>query len=887
MTGTLVHQQLHGYRKGHQLLSSSLALHAWDQDAVDRLSDLTGRLRPGQVFEPYLTTYPLPSGSHYVVARTFQDLEAPRSGCVLTRSVLIPMPVWVGLETLHWVLGMLVAVDPEEEVGVREVADSSAGVPPREVADVRVVEIVQALFLEDERPVVVFDAPEAELMASRLLLALWPALRRRFSICTLALGPRRMGERAFDLVFAPASASSRFTRDAYRRIGTRRSGTAADVHRWAGPTAVEIFRAREPSLAAKDVLGLLARDDQGDRGAVRMVLLWHELASRAATTPTAVLGMLDILNSGAAPGAAMWPGLLNKVVGAIELAAEALAPQESWEFLLALEGKLAWETAPARLAEKVEDMARGVARRDAEQALRVVATRWTGVDCSEALGRGLADGLAMSAGFAGLRRRLDGLQPDMLLRLTDLSDCLREAMAKAVGRDPEAWCGTLERVLRGEDAHARRRVREGIVAVIDDRVAGRWISRLLAGAEHSELAEVAVEAGRTGRLGASGLTEGLVEAARTGGSGTMVREAVVARVPAEAADGFLVQLLGFSKGDMEWLLGAVETNRAGRMLTALLGEADDAAIRSVMSDEWLADRVLAALRKGMPSSSREMARVLVLDVVEVDEALDVAFEVAESLDEEERMAVVRWIVDKALSVAAPGDVRVGRAVEAYGTALSARELVAAATAARIPGPRVGANLVVLDAAPAEIRDGVVGAVDLLSQGLAQRRAENLSADAYGAWARLLSDVDDERGEVRVSAAGTALGFALRKVSYPVSEVVVASFPTVYAEIAQLKARGKAGRDLRALSSYFRLSWKRPKEGRGELIDALVDAFLRSSWPPADLMLAAMGAGIENRVVKRLRRRLFDRAYLERVHRDAGRLEEELRRRVRSCVAEGM
>jgi len=91
---TILDQQLHGYRNGHQLLSSSAKLSKADQDLVDRLSDVAGPLRPGEHFDSYLTCYPLPSGSYYVIARTWQDLDAPRAGCVRTRSYFIPVPDW-------------------------------------------------------------------------------------------------------------------------------------------------------------------------------------------------------------------------------------------------------------------------------------------------------------------------------------------------------------------------------------------------------------------------------------------------------------------------------------------------------------------------------------------------------------------------------------------------------------------------------------------------------------------------------------------------------------------------------------------------------------------------------------------------------------------------
>ena len=157
MSRTTVHQQLHGYRKGHQLLSASLDLNAQDQDVVNRLSDLSGRLRPDELFDPYLTAYPLPSRAYYVVARTSQDLEAPRSGCVLTRSLLVPMDAWVGLVNLDWLPAMLVQVQRGEEALPRD-KPTGGGLAPQRVSDERVVDLVHALFLEDVRPIVVFDA---------------------------------------------------------------------------------------------------------------------------------------------------------------------------------------------------------------------------------------------------------------------------------------------------------------------------------------------------------------------------------------------------------------------------------------------------------------------------------------------------------------------------------------------------------------------------------------------------------------------------------------------------------------------------------------------------------------------------------------------------------
>ena len=89
-----IHQQLHGYRNGHQLLETSVRLDEKDQDLIDYLSDISGPLRPSERFDTYISAYPLPSQKYYALARTEQDLNAPRAGCVITKTLLVPMDFW-------------------------------------------------------------------------------------------------------------------------------------------------------------------------------------------------------------------------------------------------------------------------------------------------------------------------------------------------------------------------------------------------------------------------------------------------------------------------------------------------------------------------------------------------------------------------------------------------------------------------------------------------------------------------------------------------------------------------------------------------------------------------------------------------------------------------
>lgn len=85
-----IHQMLHGYNQGHNLITSSKKLEIEDMDIIKRLSDWTGYIPNDD--EGYLTMYPLPSKSDlYIVAKTWYASEMNRPGCVWTHSLLIDL----------------------------------------------------------------------------------------------------------------------------------------------------------------------------------------------------------------------------------------------------------------------------------------------------------------------------------------------------------------------------------------------------------------------------------------------------------------------------------------------------------------------------------------------------------------------------------------------------------------------------------------------------------------------------------------------------------------------------------------------------------------------------------------------------------------------------
>src|SRR5690606_7055541 len=111
-----------------------------------------------------------------------------------------------------------------------------------------------------------------------------------------ALSPRKIGGRDLDLVFAPMNAKAKFSDWSGRRVDGR--SVQKDRHRWTGAIVRRVFVEPLPKLLSDREIGLLSVRDTDSAAALRIALLWNELLDKIHLTPTAVLGLLDIANSG-------------------------------------------------------------------------------------------------------------------------------------------------------------------------------------------------------------------------------------------------------------------------------------------------------------------------------------------------------------------------------------------------------------------------------------------------------------------------------------------------------------------------------------------------------------------------------------------------------------
>jgi len=390
MSDVTIHQALHGYRRGHELLSSSIRLPPVAADVVTRLSDLSGSLIAGWEFTPYLTGYPVVDTGFYAIARTWEDKTATRAGCVLTHTLLVPIETWrrcTSPRQLSDLFALPENLRDEDRfkkplrLDLKKALDRPIQLP-RGMA----VDFVRKYYAEGQLPLVWFDCLEPEETAWAIIKALWPTLRERFSWCTASLQPRAIESRMLDLQFAPSEAYPRFhkiPRESF--ISADSAKKAGSGEPWCVPCANWIFMAERPGPVDAEILAF-GPYLRGDATLMRNLFLARELSERASLSPTAGVGLLDVAEA-LAPGPEAAVSYKSAAARNAINAAVAASPDEALKCLFLIGERLnnaafqgVVEEFGAILSSKVEKMSARHVREAMMMPERVVSR--TGVTTS-------------------------------------------------------------------------------------------------------------------------------------------------------------------------------------------------------------------------------------------------------------------------------------------------------------------------------------------------------------------------------------------------------------------------------------------------------------------------------------------------------------------------
>lgn len=885
---SIVQQLLHGYRSGHGQIAASIKLAGRDSELITRLSDLSGSLSSGLQIDPYLTVYPLPSRQYFAVARTWPDLQAPRAGCVLTHTLLIPADTWATLHDVRTMNGLFrnphhasdrdfsEPINLQMRQGKIENQALKVDIP-------RARAFVSRYFGQGLKPIVWFNASDPEEYLWRLLEHLWPRLRTAFSSCTFSLQQRVLHDRPFDLLFAPSVVYARFTKlsaDQLIEPTADRKSTGSESEPWSEYWANALFSA-DPGLPANESELPIWSELSEDPTAVRKLSLVHELRLRAAQSPTAGVGAIDVVESLAYDAAAAVP--LKKLIvrDAINATIAATSAEDALMSLKLIEDRLHRESFRSVADESysiISDAAFQIASREPETSIRV-SPSWfpdTHIDARNALINGVLEGLASATHSSPSRLAALQFHPKIAIELLrahpGFASKYMEIGGENASRVLASWLST------DIDLETLQQIRRSLIPslMVYDSDLFPAILRDVTDVETTATLDALSKSsnGFSDRdiqiVVADRISLIHPQAVRAWGSKTPLWSAGTAAVVASA--------YGRSKQGFDEILQGSELNgsRQADVLAAMLCSHDSNDpywLRELMSHDA---RVLSILllKKGESLDDIDCALFKVLK--EASELfLASSDELISSISGFKGRPTFRTLSDAAAKSALAVYIAEGRnsstmrdfisgpismqwlenvSAAQLGAVISRSCSNGAASVVRALKWIAEASNALYARRPAVLPD--------LCENLLPRIRQHNSADAQYSLIEIVHRAGSLPGyDLRQVLSAKMLRFCLDNVHLPLGVLVAETFPDVYLEA--IKDNGRRPSFLASL--FVAYDWDKGKDLR----ISLIDSFLRSHWvwAPGDLAIAASRAGILRKVFKRLLRKPDGENYIRAMRAD--------------------
>lgn len=210
-----IQQALHGYSRGHRLLSCSMELPQAVLRKMLYLSDLSGTNR-AEGFEHYLTAYPLPEIAMFALGQTWEAPEMERPGCVFTHTILVDYSDLGQISDLSSLLFLFRRPTKGEAFqSYQELLPIPQARPAHQLNKTKILSLLDALYGSDEQSIVI-AARQSDEWLEVILAAwsqMWPRLRRQFTFSTGSLGPRTIDGEPFALQVIPSRWQVRMERD--------------------------------------------------------------------------------------------------------------------------------------------------------------------------------------------------------------------------------------------------------------------------------------------------------------------------------------------------------------------------------------------------------------------------------------------------------------------------------------------------------------------------------------------------------------------------------------------------------------------------------------------------------------------------------------------------
>lgn len=900
MIGVRIHQLLHGYRRGHELLAASMQLDPRDADLVTRLSDLSGTLTTESEFHPYLTTYPLPSGEFYALAKTWLDHNAPRPGCVLTHTLLVPTGYWASKDdplqfaslflfpSSRDVEGYKIGLNPP---GAKPDQRSPLHPPPPELG----VEFVHRYFSEGLRPLVWFGDPNADDIAWQILQAIWPRLRAQFACCTLSLQPRFLEQEPFDLMFAPSTAYSRFHKFSREHIidatAPPTSALNRDVSReaWCGEWAALIFGniPGRPTAAISNLAAQLGQEPT----AIRRLFLIEELRKRISDSPTAAVGVMDVVESLAPDSASAVDYKRDVIFQALRAASLAIHPEESIKCLFLISERLrraAFSGVGPQTAESLSSTVVLLASKHPDIALESAESLFAQSIQFEnsAFATGLLLGLRELASTTPsqlrILRRFPSAASSIIAREPIIAAGYLHSVAQRTAdpittKDLAGWIASVENV------HARKGLRDALFPELKSDQDAPIVAELLKDLPASEVSSTLdLISHATNGFAGEGIGTLLEEHVSRVHPGWVRKWGATTHIWSNGIASLLAASYTPDLGGLRHLLSGsqLSSKRQAHVIAIFLHK-----IGPEQFPLWFREHarespdLLVQLLAAGPETTAEVSRQVHRVLEEVrDIPIAKAEELVHKIEPLSELMFFRSLTDAAMQNVVRSFVRGD--ISSAACELWQRNRWAQEWLSQVPESTLQSLLTHgcrndmhtwlrawrwLRDAPTSLHRRHPSVLPGLVDGLVSAHRSGWCEDVTECWIAVLKRTASEaqdRSHLRLCAQ--ALKFAFFHDRYPLGSLVAAAFYDVYQAVTR---EHDAPTETAELFSIF--DWDKGKQLRRQL----VDSFFRSDWPPGQLALAARDTALLRKIFKRIMRKWGGEKYISAMLKDlAGRRE---------------
>jgi hypothetical protein len=835
--------QIHGYKNGHQLLLFNSILNRVDQDTIDRLSDISGPLRPGQVFEPYFTCYPLPSREFFVVAKTWQDLSVQRAGCVITKSLLIKMADWESVNNIASVFKVLQEASSNRDEVLNTEMNDAMSIPP--VRETPVGELVEAIFLENRQPILVFDCREAENIAIRLYSVFWTSIRKTFSICTFSLSQRSVDGKPFDLLFAPTSVKSKFSEWQGRRIDASGISNKEPRHRWTLDLAARIFMNSVPSLFdSTDNSFFGSNSSIGNESTFRLTMLWNELLLKVEKedSPMAILGLLDIINSQPVFAPELYQKLQPYIYNAIHAASNKLTTEDAWKFFVALLVKHQKKLMDRQMIQSVRESCAMLAGVDPQKAVDFVDNYMqVNQPIPPILFAGVADGIADYLDRTKNNDILSELSSSLGLTLMGSSRVLCQQIVATFDRYPDQTLSFLSSALQLDRSKETVRAKRNISPFVQFEGHKQILELLLGNADVQLFKEVLLNIGVNTKFKIRAFDNLLFKEAERLHQFEYLKEQLGEYDSEGYSDNLLIRIIRQEPYILRWLVheSKIPSQRLSIILSKILGAVTDKTIEIVSHDKILSEEILNSLsRAGNDESSGSIATLLCIADIDPDSALAQLNALTVDAIASVQAALIRNFISRVFLN--PSIKKQNTVIDLLNkaTQIDIPELFESLTSQNLPQQHLNIIIQNFLLAGPNITSKLTDRIEYVSRQIASNFSETIDDSLVKAWTFIFRESEYVK-EAYTRSAAIMLDFAYETSTIDPTTLIATAFPVIY------KTYQKGHNVGNTFLFIFFPDWDKCRTLRQDL----VQRYINSNWSRFGLFRVASRTEILNDVLE--------------------------------------